>query len=205
MKVLVLEDKLGITSGYMGAWDELTKQAGFNQLNFVRYSLWKSPAMQGYQLLIKSGNRKSPGFNPDPRIVDRVRSWFTITVNAVKPDAILVMDVALLGVLEPSWDIATIDHLRGGVYHCTWGAHMGSRQIPILVTVPISAINNRKKTKDIKALNEGAESQDEWDEMDHDPEELFFEPYTIPYGRWVLARDLKKLYQLLNRVPGVIA
>lgn len=195
MKILVLEDKLGITIGYMDAWQDLTRAAGFSQADFIRYSIWKSPNMQGVPLLIKSGNRKSLGFNTAEKVQNHVKNWFAHTVNSVKPDAILIMDVALLGIVESSWDIATIDHLRGGVY---W-TMVGTARIPILVTVPISAINTNKKTKDIRAVNEGAESQDEWDQMDHDPEELFFEPYTIPYGRWVLQRDLKKLSQLVRR------
>lgn len=196
MKILVLEDKLGITSGYMDHWDNLIRGAGFSPVNFVRYSVWKSPTMVNQKLLVKSGNRKSPGFNPDSRTCHIVRSWFNHTIEAVKPDGIICMDVALLGIFEKAWDIATIDHLRGGVYYVhTPGSN---KTVPVIITVPISAIHDRKKPKDIRAVNDGAESQDEWEQQDHDPEEIFFEPYTVPFGRWVLGQDLRKFKALMN-------
>lgn len=191
MAVLLFEDKLGITDGYQSAWQSLCIANGLNPQAFTRFSLWRIAALARHvdKLLIRKGNRKSPGFNP--ATADIVREVFTKAVAAVNPEAILVMDVALLGLFEPDWGSATIDNMRGGVYD--W------QGIPVLITVPISAIHTQKKTKDIAMLNDGATSQDEWEEGEHEEGEFFMEPYVIPYGRFVLVSDLMKLSRILSR------
>lgn len=190
--ILVLEDKLGITDGYMPAWNSMCLAAGLNPEMIRRYSVWKSPVVATNKLLIQKGNRKSPGFNPDEQVQSQLRNWLAHTMARVGARYIICMDVALLGLIESRWDIATIDHLRGGVYRFNG--------IKLLVTVPISAINTQKKPKDIRAMNDGAESKDEWDENqeEHEEGEFFLEPYTIPYGKFVLASDLRKLTAIIN-------
>ena len=180
----------------MSAWESLLMGAGLIPGNCRRYSAWKSPLVSQLTLLTRKGNRKSPGFNPDERTQHMLSSWIHDCIDKTKPELILCMDVALLGLVEPRWDIATIDNLRGGVYD------IGRR--PFVVTVPISAIHNNKKPKDIKAMNEGYESQDEWEaakgnnDDDVDDKDVYIEPYVIPYGRFVLSCDLKKVARILE-------
>lgn len=188
MSILLIEDKLGITAGYRGHWDRMLMKFGMNPDDFVHRNPYKAHALHGLPLLIQKGNRKSPGYNPNT--IGALRSWVDALIQDLDPTAIVCMDVATLGIVEPSWDIATIDNCRGGVYK-----YQG---IPFLITMPISAINTKKNPKDVRAMNEGAEDKDEWEEMERDPEELFIEPYTIPYGRWVLGADLQKLKRVVE-------
>lgn len=185
--ILVLEDKLGITPGYQGHWASILAAAGMSEANFRRISVWRSPVVKTHMLLRKVGNRKSPGFNPDATPV--IYRWLESMCTQFGAEAIICMDVAMLGVVEQDWSIATIDNLRGGVYRF--------KGIPFVVTPPITAINSQKKVKDIRALNDGAESKAEWDDEEHEDEEFFFEPYTIPYGRWIIQADIKKLGRVL--------
>lgn len=189
MTVLVLEDKLGITASYEFHWDRMCQIAGLNATNMRRISLWRSPIAKQHKLLTQRGNRKTPGFNPE--ITGVIREWLHAHVKSMRPEAIICMDLAVLGVFESAWDIATIDNLRGGVY-----AFFG---IPVVVMPPISAINTSKKPKDIRMMNEGVESKSEWEEEEHDEDEIWIEPYSIPFGRWVLQADLRKLHRILNR------
>lgn len=202
MTVLVVEDKLGITEAYRGHWETLLLAAGLTSQGFIRRSLWRSP-LSRKPLLIKKGNRKALGFNPDPQIQFAVRNWFIDEINQTKASHVVAMDGAILGCVEPNWNIATIDYLRGGVYHFT-SPHLHHRSgVSVLVTVPIMSINTGKKLKEIRAMNDGAESKDEWEEMeDRDEDDLFFEPYSIPYGKFVLQSDLRKLSRLIQKEMG---
>lgn len=191
--ILVFEDKLGITAGYEQAWSALLLNAKLPESSVLRRSIWKTADLRSIPLLIKKGNRKSPGFNPDEEVQSRVHAWFRATVTALKPEVLVVMDVALLGIFESSWDIATIDNMRGGVYD-----YFG---IPTVIITPISALHTQKKPKDISAMNAGAESKAEFEEdEDRDPEEFFIEPYTIPFGRIVLHFDLDKTQRIWTRL-----
>lgn len=194
MTILVLEDKLGITSGYAGIWSQMLYSAGLSDQSVRQVSIWRSTLARNTVLLTRKGNRKSPGFNPSA--VAAEAQWLREQIQVLNPVAILCMDVAMLGLVESEWDIAIIDNLRGGVY-----AFDG---IPFVVTVPISAIHTQKKPKDIRAMNEGYESEADWaaahggEDME-DEEEFFFEPYTIPYGRWILGADLRKLARVIQK------
>lgn len=190
MAILVLEDKLGITTGYMDVWDNLVIKAGFSPQIFRRYSAWKSPVMSKYTLLVKKGNRKSPGFNQEIQVP--LRRWLDETIRGVFPEFIVCMDVALLGLFEANWNNATLDNMRGGVY--SYGS------TPVLIMTPISAVNRQRQVKDVRAMNDGAESEDEWKEdSQRDPNELFIEPYTIRSGRWIFQSDLDKLHRLWSK------
>jgi hypothetical protein len=186
--ILVLEDKLGITAGYMDMWENMVIRVGLLPQMFRRYSLYKSPVVSHLPVLIQKGNRKAPGFNPDSQVATQVRHWFAETVNKTLPQMIIVMDAALLGIFEPNWDNATIDNMRGGVYQ-----YKGAT---VLIMTPISAVNRQRQLKDVRAMNDGAESKTEWEEEEHDPEELYIEPYTIRSGKWIFQRDLAKLARL---------
>jgi hypothetical protein len=187
MTMLLIEDKLGISAGYMDSWVSMLAAAGFLGISVPRASMYRDARMSKEALLTRKGNRKAPGHNPD--LLDLVREWVRYTVKRTEARMILCMDPAALGLVEPSWDISTTDNLRGGLYVFDG--------LPFLVTMPISAIHSKKNPKDIRALNDGAESKGEWEEMEHENEDLFFiEPYTIPFGRWVLAADLRKAYRI---------
>lgn len=189
MPILLIEDKLGITSGYLGHWESMCMAAGLNPRGFIHRSLYRDSYSRALPLMIKKGNRKTPGFNPEVMgtVANTVHKW----IKEIQPELILCMDLVALGLVEPSWDIATIDNCRGGVYDVNG--------IKFVITVPISAINTKKSPKDIKAMNDGVADKDEWEESEHDEEELFVEPYTIPYGKWVLASDLRKVNRLLSQ------
>lgn len=194
MAILLLEDKLGITMGYQGIWDSMTMAAGLNPATIRRWSVWKSPLASQLQLLTRKGNRKSPGFNPE--ITGKLTHWLREVIRSTKPELIICMDIALLGIFEKSWDIATIDNLRGGVY---W-----FDGVPIVITTPISAVHTQKKPKDIRAMNDGAESKDEFEEQKEDEEDFFVEPYTIPFGARIIAADLRKCQRIMmsKKKPG---
>lgn len=192
MTILLLEDKLGITTGYMDIWESLVMGAGMYPSTIRKFSTWKSPIASRHTLLTRKGNRKSPGFNPDPVVIQALTTWVSYTVSQVKADMIMCMDTALLGLVEPSWDIATIDNMRGGVYDF--------QGLPWLVITPVSAVHNQKKPKDIRAMNDGAESKDEFEEQDHEEEDFFVEPYTIPFGKRILSADLRKAARIYAQV-----
>lgn len=192
MALLILEDKLGITAGYKSTWEALCFKVGLSPSDFQHYSVWRSPLVHEFKLLDKKGNRKSPGFNEDPMAQAAIDNWIRYTIQHTRAEAILCMDFAVLGLIESSWDIATIDRLRGGVYRFA--------SIPFVVTVPISAIHQKKSAKDIRAMNQGREHEDEIeDDDDDDVNHMWMEPYTIPFGRWILNADLKKFVRIISK------
>lgn len=192
MQILLFEDKLGITENYFPIWNSMLMAVGLDSKQFTRVSIWRAKGIPHSKLLIRKGNRKSPGFNPD--YIHAVSSWFHATIEDLKPDVIVIQDTALLGIIEPAWDIATIDNLRGGVYK------LGT--IPLLVMQPISAVHTKKQPKDIKILNDGEDDKDAWEESDREEGELWLEPYTYPLGRWVINADLNKLRRICNGVQA---
>jgi hypothetical protein len=155
-------------------------------------SLWQASATRNLPLLIKKGNRKAPGFNPDEKVQQAVWFWVKEMIRTTKPKVIMCSDAAMLGMVEKDWNLATIDTMRGGVYRL-YG-------IPFVVITPITAVNTQKKPKDISVLNAGAESKHEFEEEEHEDDEFFVEPYTIPFGRIVLAMDLRKVYRIWARI-----
>lgn len=190
MPILLLEDKLGITDGYRGHWQNMCLAAGLNPNAILHRSIYRHRITKDKTLMLKKGNRKTPGFEPEamPYVAAVVKEW----IRELQPELILCQDLVSLGLVERSWDIATIDNCRGGVYEY--------EGIKFVITVPISAINTKKSPKDIRAINDGYDDKDEWEEdEDRDPEELFLEPYTIPFGRWVLGADLRKVNRLLSQ------
>lgn len=192
MKYLLLEDKLGISFGYRETWTALRMRTGLIHHKEIRRSLWRSEH-KDEELVIKKGNRTTPGFNPDERIAEAVDAWLEGEVLGHNIDAIMCMDLAMLGVVEPAWDIATIDNLRGGVYN-----YMGR---PFLVTTPISATRFSKNTRDIKLMNDGADSLEEWLELNEDGDgyDVYIEPYVVKAGGWILQRDLEKFMRITER------
>ena len=194
MAILLFEDKLGITANYIPVWEQMCLRAGLHPHHFRRYSIWKSTLPEGTKskLLVSKGNRKTPGFNPE--MVGAIRAWADFTIDSIKPNFIVLMDMTLLCLIDQNWDTATIDNHRGGVY--------SYKGIKLLVMTPISAINTNRSVKDIKAMNDGAESEEEFNLDEHDPNELFVEPYTIKSGRWIFRADLQKLARVYGKNEG---
>ena len=77
MTILVIEDKLGITDAYKPAWTSLLLQTHLNPKAFVYRSAWRDPRLAKIhgKLLIRKGNRKSPGFNPDGLVQKALAQW----------------------------------------------------------------------------------------------------------------------------------
>ena len=187
--VILFEDKLGISAGYEGIWQRLLLQTGFGGIEVYRRNIYQRMGKK-VQLLIRNGNRKAPGFNPDPKVKRAVGEWVQSQVEAVNPGLLLVMDPAMFWIFNGDWDQATPDNLRGGVYNYNG--------IPAVIMVGISAWHNKKREKDIARLNDGFTDQDDWeeehggDETDSETTDVWIEPLSIPYGRFILSSDLQK-------------
>lgn len=209
--ILIFQDKLGITEGYKAQWDQLITGAKLDNIPTHRFSIYNSE-LKEHQLLIRSGNRKAPGFNPE--LLNEVGEWFENHLNKFKPRVVIMMDPALFGLIESEWNVATTDHLRGGVYPYRTAKGF---ETTVVVMTPISAINRRMDPKDIALMNQGAYSKAEWDELQefkenredgdeeipadaeqHENEDFFIAPYKIPYGRFVLRVDLNKVYRVYH-------
>jgi|SRR5882762_1762630 len=194
--ILLFEDKLGISAGYESIWANLLIKTGFAGMEINRRNSFRHLGRQT-QLLIRKGNRVSAGFNPDPRSMDIVRAWVRTQVQLLQPAAIICMDPAILFMFNPDWDQATLDRLRGGVYKLM--------EKPVVISLPISAWHNVKKEKDIARMNEGFTEEEEWeaehggDESDSEVNNIWLEPIIVPYGKFVLQKDLEKLNRILRR------
>lgn len=194
--VLLFEDKLGISSGYESIWISLLMASGFLAADINRRNSFRSLGAK-VQLLVKKGNRKAPGFNPDPAAQFKIRTWVNTQIQTLSPSGIICMDAAILFMMNPDWDQATLDNLRGGVYKL--------QGVPCVVSLPITAWHTQKKEKDIARLNEGHTDFTEWeeahggDESDAELNNIWLEPVTVPYGKFVLRKDLEKLNRILRR------
>lgn len=179
--ILLFQDKLGITDGYTPAWNELVRGAGLDGILIRRLSVYNSEVAKHHQLLVKIGNRKAPGFNPDA--LPAVRQWFETHLNHFAPKVTIIMDPAMFGLFESDQKVATTDHLRGGVYPYTTAA--GVKTV-IVVMTPVSAINRRMDPKEIAALNQGAYSKTEWQELQdfrtHESEDIDEDGDAVPAG-----------------------
>lgn len=197
--ILLFEDKLGITTGYEGIWNSLLLKVGLAGTDVYRRNIYQRLGDK-VSLLTRSGNRKSPGFNPDPSVKRVVQAWVDSQIDAVQPDLIICMDPAILWLFNPEWDQATLDNLRGGVYY------LG--RIPVVITLGISAWHNKKREKDIARLNDGFTDQEDWeeefggDETDSETTNVWIEPLSIPYGRFILTADLQKAKRVYGYVQA---
>lgn len=197
LKILLFEDKLGITTGYESIWQSLLLQTGFTSVDVNRRNSFRSLGTK-VRLLHSSGKRKAPGFNPDPAAQAIIRAWVLKQVEVLEPDAIIVMDPVILFMMNPDWDQATLDNLRGGVYRI--------QQRPAIVMLPISAWHTQKKETDLARLNSGFTEESEWeeehggDEIDADLNDMWIEPVVVPYGKFVLKSDLIKTRRILERI-----
>ena len=220
-RILVFEDKLGITEGYKHAWNSMLLSAGLLGPQFSFFHRKASQHIPQNQLLHWSKQRKTVGFSQNPEHRTATLRWVLGQIQITKATFVVLMDPALLFIVNQDWNQATNEILRGGVYDIKVN---DTQRLKFLVTVPISAINRSVKMKDIAALNNGISDKDEWDELrgrgmgmspvidedgnldeDDDSDEddevrsmEWYNPITVPYGKFCIQSDLHKLGRLLR-------
>lgn len=215
LSVLIFLDKLGITSGYESVWLKYCLISGLTALDvkFYRVSSYRKFG-NAVRLLTYKGNRKTPGFNEDPRVQRDIRSWYESAIDTLKPNAVVIMDPAMFFLVNEHWDQATTEKLRGGVYF----AQCDGKPIPVLVMAAISSVFNKVSSKDIAAMNMGFANKEDFDSVyrrdteqtsDEDEDDAdddgidsptWFEPINIQYGRFCFEQDMHKLCRLLRGV-----
>ena len=195
--ILLFEDKLGITAGYESIWQNLLLKTRLHGATIHRRSTYKAFKDQ-LDLLIRKGNRNSPGFNPSPQTQAKLKGWVSQQINMTQPQLIIMMDPALFFLVNPDWDQATPDNLRGGNYP------LAGR--PCIIMLGLSAWHTKKSQKDIARLNDGFTDKEEWEEEQGGSEQdsqnqgaIWLEPVSVPYGKFVLEKDLEKVSRVLQR------
>jgi hypothetical protein len=197
IKILLFEDKLGVTQAYQSIWQLLLLRAGMGGASVAHRKTFTAFGNR-IQLLFRNGNRVAPGFNPDPDAQRMLATWVESQITTIKPDIVLCCDAALTFLVNPEWNQSTLDNLRGGAYEI--------HGVPFLITLPITVWHQKKNEKDLARLNEGYTDKEKW-EIDHggdqtDSEELngmWLEPMTIPYGKFVLQADLNKAHRIIQK------
>lgn len=164
-RILYLTDKYGVSEGYEPAFTKMVQRAGIPRSRIILANIYNLIDKP----LVKYRNEKTPRFNPDRK--DEILRSVDQRVRAIKPSLIVCSDPVSLGIFT-EWDIrlSTLDKCRGGVY-----SYHG---IPVVVTLPVTAIHR---------------NIDERISKDHEGEEVRYEPYKIPQGAWILARDWEKI------------
>jgi hypothetical protein len=164
-KILYLTDKFGVSPGYMPAFTKLVHKCGIprERISITDiYNIVDKP-------LKKRANENVWRF--DPEKLDAITAAFSQRVRAIRPTLIVVSDPALLGVLSGG-DVrsSTIDKMQGGVYNF--------EGIPCVVTLPITAINQRIDARIIR---------------NDDDEEDKQSPYKVPDGFQILTWNWQKV------------
>jgi hypothetical protein len=107
----------------------------------------------------------------DPEKLDAITAAFSQRVRAIRPTLIVVSDPALLGVLSGGDSrSSTIDKMQGGVYDF--------EGITVVVTLPITAINQRVDSRIVR---------------NDDDEEDKQSPYKVPDGFQILTWNWQKV------------
>ena len=212
---MVFQDAIGVTAGYKGIWWKLLNGAGITEQNTHVVLRTSYSAFTNKRHLEFRKTRKQPGFNSDPGMQSRVRSWVADCIAQHQPDLVVCFDVSLLFLLNPDWAQGTLDKLRGGLYI--------ERGIPWVVTLPLTSYHSKAKSTDIAKLNQGFVEKGDFEDFkqeiqydkvdDEDDEERdidqenedarmeWHEPVVIPFGKIVLQYDLEKVGRLLSRIP----
>lgn len=164
-KILHLTDKFGVSQGYEPAYSRLLGRSGIRRgevVNASIYNLVNAP-------LKKRGNEITWKFDPEKK--DAIQGAYNARMAVVKPSLVMVSDPAICGLLS-GWDlrVATIDKMRGGVYH------IGG--VPHIVVPPITAIHRQLDQRLVKNDETGEEDTQQ--------------PYRVPQGEWILRQDYAK-------------
>jgi hypothetical protein len=177
-RVLYLTDKFGVSSGYEPAFGKMVRRAGIPREKIIIANVHKLIDKP----LVKYKNEKTPRFNPERK--SEIRKAFEIRYNAIKPTLIVCSDPVTLGIFT-GWDmrISTLDKCRGGVYD-----YNGT---PVIITLPVTAIHRNIDERLVR---------------DSEDEDVSYEPYRIPQGSWILARDWEKAARYFHnkqrRIPA---
>lgn len=169
-RVLYLTDKFGVSQGYEPAFGKMVQRAGIPRNRIIIANIFSLIDKP----LVKYRTEKTLRFNPDRK--DVILKAVEQRIRAVKPVLIVCSDPVSLGIFA-NWDmrIATLDKMRGGVYEFDG--------IPVLITLPVTAIH---RNIDERLIRDSAD------------EEVRYEPYRIPQGAWILARDWEKAARLYH-------
>lgn len=199
-------DSVGINGGYLYSFKSLLARAGILETQ-VTYQIRSAySAFSKGKLLEWKKTRKQPGFNTQPANMRALAVWVQDVIVGFEPDLIICMDPSMLFMVNQDWNQCTLDRLRGGVYI------IDSK--PWVVMLPITALNTKMKQADIAKLNQGYTEKADFDEFNSDSEEddtsdsdddrermEWHEPITVPYGRFVLDKDMEKVARLIARIP----
>lgn len=150
--ILFFDDAIGIGTGYSRLFNELSRGQATAVSLYHKFN--KS------ELLMWKGNRKAPGYKLDTRSLTKLHTAVIAIIQLHKPQVIVTADPATLGLLmlrrEESWDWATMDNCRGGVYH-----YFG---LPWIVTYPFTAYHSEVRERDIAVANSGFSDETEFDQ-----------------------------------------
>lgn len=164
-RILYLTDKFGVSQGYEPAFTKMVQRAGIPRERIILANVHRLIDKP----LVKFANELTLRFNPEKK--SEILSAFLVRVKATRPSLIVCSDPVTLGIFT-KWDqkVSTLDKCRGGVYD--WEG------IPVVVTLPVTAIHRNIDEKFLR---------------DNDDEDVTYEPYRIPQGSWILARDWEKI------------
>jgi hypothetical protein len=169
-RILLLTDKFGVSQGYEPIFNKLLTSCKIRRQSVIIANVFNLMDKP----LVKYKNEKTPRFNPENR--DKILQAVELRVKAIKPSVIVCADPVTLGIFA-NWDmgIATLDKMRGGVYEF--------HGIPVVITLPITAIH---RNVDERLLS------------DDDGDGVKYEPYRIPSGSWIVARDWEKVARVYH-------
>lgn len=163
-QILYMTDTFKVSQGYEPAFAKLLGQSGITRRTVVLSDIYSMVS----EPLTKKGNEKLWRFNLAK--LEELRAAFAVRVQTINPCLIVVSCPALIGVLVGGdLRLGTLDKCRGGVYE-----FMGRK---VIVTVPITAIHRNIDERLLEGVDE-TNTQ---------------EPYRIPQGAWILARDWQKV------------
>lgn len=187
--ILYFEDPIGVTQGYRRLFGELSR--GLAQ----ECSLYR--IFRKEDLLVYKGNRKSPGYDPDPRRIHAVTDSVRTLVGRFHPEVLVVTDPSLLFLCvmdrDADWQWATIDNLRGGVYRAF--------DRPLIVTYPLTAWYSQVSEKDIAAVNYGFVDEEQLEDSMREEGSVFYDPIQtkVSVGRFCLQQDWMKIHRILAK------
>lgn len=175
-RILYLTDKFGVSQGYMPAFTRMVHKCGIPRESIAITNIY---GLVDKPLKKYKANEKLWKF--DNTKLDKIHAAFSQRVRAIKPTLIVVSCPAILGVLSGG-DVreSTLDKMRGGLY--------SFEDIPVIVVLPITAINQRVDNRLV---------------VNEDGEEDKQTPYRVPDGQQILLWDWQKVgrfYQGKQRV-----
>jgi hypothetical protein len=169
-RILYMTDKLGVSKGYEFAFGKMLRASGIDRSDVKCADIYSLVETP----LIRKGNEKLWKFNPEK--LNDIRAAFHQRIRVIQPSLIVVSDPAVLGVIvNGDYSVASLEKTRGGVYD-----YFG---IPVVITYPITAIHRNIDQRLV-------------DSADGDDNE--YEPYKVPQGAWILARDWEKIGRIFT-------